>query len=606
MKISRQLVSILSALAVICGAFFLKPLQPALAQADTETPVPPTATSTSTPVYSFTVSPVSDERWAQPGTIVTFPVTVTNTGDADVIAVSPSGPWNTWTSVTSLSLAVGASATLTVYVSIPADAAAGAAETATINFNSSGFSQTAQFTARAVPPTPTPPSGTNRPLMVIDSYGGGEVNPGKDFNLDLTFANRGSSSALNVIVTFEATGIYPRDTGGVQVIGSLAAGKKAGISQPMSAGKELSGPTPVAVKIAYSDAQGTAYTETFTLTLAVTGYYGGGGVVKPTATGTSQPRPQLVVTGYETNLDPLQPGLSFALKLKIANLGAADARSVAMVLGGASPSSADSGSGTPAPGGVQGSGSDLTNFAPLGSSNIFYLNDVRAGQALEADYQLIVNVSTNPGAYPLKISFVYDDAKGNRLIDDQVITLLVYTLPQVEISFYSSVEGLMVGQPGMLPMQVTNLGRKPTVLGSMKVTAQNAELTNNSSLVGVLDSGGYFTFDAQITPMQAGTLPLEITINYTDDFNRLRTITQSLEVQVAEAPPLEEMGPLGPDGLPIPQTPVQEPETFWQKVLRFAKGLLGLDSAQPQPTLPEMGPIPEPDMEKPMPLGPKG
>jgi hypothetical protein len=346
----------------------------------------------------------------------------------------------------------------------------------------------------------------------------------------------------------------------------------------------------VTVKISYTDTQGTAYTETFTISLKVHGYYGGGSYVTPT--GTVSPRPQLVVTGYESNLDPLQPGLTFSLHLDIENLGSADARSVAMVVGGAS-STGDFDSGTPSPGGVGGAGSDLTNFAPLGSSNVVYLKDVHAGQKMETDLQLIVNVNTNPGAYPLKISFVYDDVKGNRLIDDQVITLLVYSLPQVEVSFYTSVEGLMVGQPGMLPLQVTNLGRKSAVLGTMRVSAKGAELTNNSSLVGVLDTGGYYTFDVSIVPQKAGTLPLQVSINYTDDFNKVRTITQDLEVEVMDAPPEDMMGPLGPDGKPLAEMPMQAPETFWQKLLRFVKGLIGLDSAAPEPAMPEMPPVEE-------------
>ena len=524
-----------------------------------------------------------------------FSVQVSNTGDADTINVALAvSDWNAWASPGSLSLAAGASASVTISLAIPEDVALGDARTVTATFTSAGDgaeTSHASLTGRAVTPTATAPIGSKRPLVVIDGYDDDVVKPGRNFDLDLTFANRGSSSASNVVITYEGTGVYPRDNGGVQVIGTLKAGKKSSKTQPMSASYDLSGPAPVAVKVSYSDSQGTAYTETFTISLRVNGYYGGGSYVTPT--GTVSPRPQMVITGYEANLDPLQPGLTFALHLEIENLGSADARSVAMVVGGASPSADDSTSGTPSPSGVGGSGSDLTNFALMGSSNIVYLKDVHAGQKLETDLQLIVNVNTNPGAYPLKISFVYDNIKGNRLIDDQVITLLVYSLPQVEVSFYTSVEGLMVGQPAMLPLQVTNLGRKSAVLGTMRVSARGAELTNNSTLVGVLDSGGYYTFDVSAVPQKAGTLPLQVTINYTDDFNKIRTITQELEVEVMDAPSQDMMGPLGPDGMPLSDLPMQAPETFWQKLLRFIKGLIGLDSAAPQPAMPEMEPIEE-------------
>ena len=41
---------------------------------------------------------------------------------------------------------------------------------------------------------------------------------------------------------------------------------------------------------------------------------------------------------------------------------------------------------------------------------------------------------------------------------------------------------------------------------------------------------------------------------------------------------------------PIPgegegEVPIEQPETFWQKVIRFILGLLGLDSSRPQPAV---------------------
>ena len=70
------------------------------------------------------------------------------------------------------------------------------------------------------------------------------------------------------------------------------------------------------------------------------------------------------------------------------------------------------------------------------------------------------------------------------MVDDQVITLLVYSLPQLEFSFYQPVEGMITaGQMGSLPIQITNLSRKSVVLGNVIVTSPNGEMTNNSILV---------------------------------------------------------------------------------------------------------------------------
>ncbi|MEA4906692.1 MAG: hypothetical protein VB089_03675 [Anaerolineaceae bacterium] len=435
-----------------------------------------------------------------------------------------------------------------------------------------------------------------RPLVVMQSYGTGTdaIQPGQQFDLSVELVNNGAVGATNLIATFESTDFFPRDTGGVQAVSGLATGGNVHLTQPMTASTSLSGNVaPVTVSLSYSDASGGTYTSSFTLTINLKNAYGGYGAAAPTRTPTTMPRPQLVVSAYQSDVDPLQPGSVFNLSLEVRNLGTADARAVTMVLGGGAGDD-NIGSGTPSPGGLSGSSGDLANFAPLGSSNLFYLGDVVTGAVIEASQRLIVNVSTEPGAYTLKLSFVYTDAQGGRHVDDQVITLLVYSLPHVEVNFYRDPGVFYVGQPNQVPLQVTNLGRSNTVLGNLKMTAPNAEVSNNVSLVGALDPGGYFTLDAMVIPSQAGPLELEVLINYTDDFNQARSITQTLSVDVQDAPEMGmggmpgEVGPAGGGQLPVDMLPEPATETVWQKVLRALKGLVGLDSGAEQPQAPLM------------------
>lgn len=465
--------------------------------------------------------------------------------------------------------------------------------------------------AQADPLTPAPtaepvtetaqPSG--RPLVYLYGYGTdkGTLKQGDSFTLKMDVRNKGPLDAKNVIFTFSSDTFLPLQTGGVKTLADISKeGGKEGVDQPflVNAASE-NAPATITVAVSYSDDNGSSYTESFIITLyvnaqptATPGYYG---PARATATPTAILRPQLVVNAYTTDIDPLQPGSIFQLELNIRNLGNADARSVTMVLGGGV---VNSDMGTPSPG-TQGSGSDLTTFAPLGSSNLVFLGDVSAAQEIKSSQKLIVNVSANPGAYTFKLSFVYTDPGGVRFVDDQVITLLIYKLPQVEVSFYRTPDILFSGQMGMLPLQVTNLGRSVSVLGNMTVTAENADVTNNVAYVGALDTGGYFPLDANVIPYQAGPLELKIKINYTDDFNQPRVIEQTLTVNVEEMPVYEE---------PVEEFPGEEipaePETFLQKVIRFFKGLFGLGSEQSEPveTLPEEG-IPSKEEIVPVPSG---
>jgi hypothetical protein len=460
--------------------------------------------------------------------------------------------------------------------------------------------------------TPEPATQFVRPLVEISSYDYGvdRVTPGDDFTLKIRLKNIGESDVYNMVVTFESTDFLPLDSGGMRAVPHLDTGASVEIEQPMRANASLWGYSSGAItaNVAYTDERGASYTERFTLTidLRIPIY----STAQPTVTPTLQARAQMVVGGYEVDVTPLQPGTIFNLSVDIRNLGAVNAHDVTMVLGGGVtvPSNQD-GTGGQQAGGVTGSSADLSVFAPLGTSNLIYIDEVSVGELVKASVQLIVNVSANPGAYPFKISFTYLNEKGERVVDDQVITLLVYSLPKVEIGFYRNPGIFMSGQMNPLPIQITNLGKTTSVLGTLMVTSDMADLTENSILIGALEPGGYFTMDAMAMPYQEGELELLVTVSYTDDFNQSRKVEQRLTVMVDPMPIFE---PMPGENMGEPMPPLEEPETFFQKVLRFFKGLLGLGSGKDQPTqnMPVPGELEEvvPEFEgqvKPIP-GPKG
>jgi hypothetical protein len=329
--------------------------------------------------------------------------------------------------------------------------------------------------------------------------------------------------------------------------------------------------------VTYADETGSLYSETFVITLPVNQSYSTWVTSTPTPTTSPTPtvKPQLVITSYSTDISPLQSGVQFNLSLTIKNMGNSTAKRVTMIVGGGSSSSGSDG-GTSQPGGISGGSGEFTNFAPIGSSNVQSLGDFSPGSSLSANQALIVNTSTAPGAYPLKISFVYYDEQNHSFTDDQVITLLVYRLPLLNISFYQELPTLSAGQPNTLPLQVVNLGRTSVVLGNMRVSVNSGELSNNTILIGTLESGGYFTLDAIYTPDQPGPVDLVVTIDYTNDFNQLQVITETLNVDVMEQQIIEPPIDNGQNG--TGEVNPTQPETFLQKIWRLLLGLIGLDS----------------------------
>jgi hypothetical protein len=435
--------------------------------------------------------------------------------------------------------------------------------------------------------TTVPPGTYERPVIVVLSYStsASTIYPGQNFDLYVQIYNSGQHYARNIVASFIPGLLLPRETGGVISAGEVAPGNRKDFTQPLTASWDLWGQISASIDmtVSYTDEAGSAYAEKFTLVFPITPPKPGAPTATPTVTPTATLppylRPQLVISNYTTSVSPLQPGTQFTLDLQVQNVGNDLAKTITMIVGGGSGASA---SATLEPGGISGASGEFTNFAPIGSSNIQSLGDLPAGQMITASQPLIVNTSTNPGAYPMPISFTFLNEKGNVITDEQVITLLVYQVPNVEISFYRDPNPITAGQPNILPLQAVNLGKSSVVLGNMEVTGEGAEFSNNVVLVGTLDVGMYFTLDANMIPAQPGPLDLLVTIDYTDDFNQFQVITQTLTVEVQEmfmpGPGME-----GGEGSVI--TPELPPETFWQKVLRFFKGLLGLGSDRSAPEI---------------------
>ena len=81
-----------------------------------------------------------------------------------------------------------------------------------------------------------------------------------------------------------------------------------------------------------------------------------------------------------------------------------------------------------------------------------------------------------------------------------------------------------------------------------------------------------------LIPNGPGPIDLTITIDYTDDFNQARTVTQTLTLDVTDmgVEPTPDLSKPG-GGIEVSSAP----ESFWQKAWRFILGLLGLDSGAP-------------------------
>lgn len=429
------------------------------------------------------------------------------------------------------------------------------------------------------PPDPTPePTHTplplaGRPQIVVAEYYASEnpVHAGSDLSIEIRFRNSGTQTARNMTIVFAGDNFYVRETGGVWSRSELAAGESFTIRQPLTASWSLAGYTVGATTVtaSYTDESGTTYSDTFSLSVDI---YFDSNWGKATATPVLGENPQVVVQGYHLDAEELKPGMVFTLEMDVANLGSRQAKGVKMSIAGA----------TAATGGTTASTTlNHAPFATLDSSNLIYVGDLLPGETRHLSQRLIVDLKATAGVHTLPLTFQYSDEKGQQLTDNQGLTLIVHTSPQLKISFYENPGQLQVDTSSVLPIQVTNMGYQTSLLGDLHLTASQGILTGDMVYVGPLESGGSFTHDAEIVPGAGGSLEIRVEIDYNDAFGRPQTILQILSLQVAgeESPPPGNETSLSNGDGSAPMTATEETapqESFWQKLGRFFRNLFGL------------------------------
>ncbi|MBC7226192.1 MAG: IPT/TIG domain-containing protein [Thermoflexales bacterium] len=381
--------------------------------------------------------------------------------------------------------------------------------------------------------------GAGRPQLVVESARTEPevLGPGDRFTLTLQIANRGERTATRVVVgPASAELVVPAEGSSMASADRIAPGRAVTLTLPLVLGTvKQGGRVGLDLALSYGDSSGGTYSDRQSIGLEVSS--------------SLADRPQLLIAAVQTEPPVVAPGDFFTLTLAVQNVGGGDAYRLLLTLGGEG-------------------GKELGPFVPRESGNVLFVSRVPAGETVRLTVPLVVDGSADAKAYGVPALLAYEDARGTSRSDVQRISLVVQRRPIFRIGFYRPVEGAMVGTPFPLPVELINLGKASVNVTMMEVTGEGLEIQNGSLYVGPLDGGTSASLEATAVAQQAGTAEVVVSVHYLDDFNRPQTVTQTLTVEVA--------GP--PEPAPQESAPSSETPTFWEKILRFLRGLLGLGS----------------------------
>ncbi len=379
-----------------------------------------------------------------------------------------------------------------------------------------------------------------RPQLIIEEAQSepSVLGPGDAFSLTLQLANRGSRTATGVVIGVASAELaVPAGGGNTVAIDRIGIERRTAVTLPLVLGEiTQAGHQALGISLSYSDYGGGTYADQQNVGLEV-------------ITALSD-RPQLIVDDYQTTSDPLSPGDTFTLTLGMNNVGGGDAERLTLTLGGEG-------------------GSNLGPFAPLRSSNVKFVSRVGAGETIEVTQQFVVDGSAGSGSYSLPLALAYDDTRGTRHTDSQLISLLVRRQPHVQIGFYRPVMTTTVGLPFALPVEVTNIGRTQINVSTLELTSEDLEIQDGALYVGPLDGGTSASLEATAIADEGGIAQVLVSVHYLDDFDQPRAVTETLTVDVEE--------PVMPTPQPEAR-PQEQRRGLLGKVWRFLRALLGLGS----------------------------
>lgn len=361
--------------------------------------------------------------------------------------------------------------------------------------------------------------GHGRPQLIIEQAQTepAVLGPGDAFSLTLQVANRGSRTATGVVVGVASTELaVPTRGGNETALDPITVGRQTTVTLPLVLGDLAeAGRQGLGISLDYGDYEGGTYADQQNVGLEV-------------VTALSD-RPQLVVDEYHTTPDPLSPGDEFELTFRVSNVGGGEAQRLVLTLGGEAAA-------------------DLRPFAPLGSSNVKFVPGVDAGGTVRVTQQLRVDGSADSGSYSLPLALAYDDARGTRHTDSQLISLLVRRKPHFQIGFYRPVGRPLVGEPFPLPVEATNIGRTLINVSTLELISEQLEIREGSLYVGPLDGGTSASLEATAVAQEGGTAEVVVSLHYLDDFDRPQVVTETLTVEVEErVMPTPEADAVGPE-----------------------------------------------------------
>ncbi len=330
------------------------------------------------------------------------------------------------------------------------------------------------------------------------SYNVTQIHPGDSFTADVVITNSGGA-ATNARLTGTSTNFTLAGSSQI-TMGDLVTGQSTHVLIPLSADSRLDpGNYAIPLTVTYTDDLGA--TQSASLSIGPVSIYKASVFFNIIA----QPETEGVLPGQRASVD-----------VNITNVGDEAAKFVRVSIL-----------------------SNSSSFIPLDSSDR-YIASIAPGASESVSFQIGVNTGTAPGFYPLVITIIYSDPKGEEQPHVvQVTGLQVAGVSDLTAFATASPAPVTAGKKYTLSVQVSNIGT--TQLKSVRATTTGNffdMLASPDSYIGTLNVDDYSTITYPVyvsENVQPGRQTFTVLLTFRDQDNVERSISKVAYLDVVSA-----------------------------------------------------------------------
>jgi len=309
---------------------------------------------------------------------------------------------------------------------------------------------------------------------------------------------------------FSTDGINLDNWPDTQFVKSMEAGEMHPVEFRLKAGAKMeSGTYPLDLAIEFKDQYNHKYTQEQKVYLPVSG-----------KGDTDELVPRILLENYYLGQDYVQAGQTFSLTLMFRNTSeSSPVRNIKVSLS-----------------------SEGDVFSPVGSSNSFYFAEIAPQGMVEHTINLHPQVTAEHKVYTLTAHINYQDEDGNKLEEQETISLPVVKELKLVTSDVMLPTEVYPGSPASITLDLYNTGRSP-IRNLMITTEGDFEVQNGTLFIGTLEAGRDDYYDCTLIPQQEGELSGKVILSYEDELGNPYQLEKSFTLNVMAFPAPESFGP---------------------------------------------------------------